>query len=108
MATFLTLIPKIANPMELRKYRPISIMGLIYKFISTILANRPKVVLPHIIDLFPGAFLNGKQILDVVLAANELIHSRKRSCKELCDTPSLGHQLGIDRVISGFLSLGSA
>ena len=83
-------------------------MGLIYKFISTILANGPKVVLPHIIDLCPGAFLKGMQILDAVLVANELIHSRKRSCKELCDAPSLGRQLGIDRVISGFLSPGLA
>lgn len=61
-------------------------MGLIYKLISTILANRPKVVLPHIIDLFQGAFLNGRQILDAVLVANELIRSRKRSCKS-CVTP---------------------
>ena len=80
-ATFLTLIPKIPkipNPAESKDFEPISLVGSVYKLISKMLAK----ALPFIIVPFQGAFVNGRQILDEVLVANKLIHSRKRSSKE--------------------------
>lgn len=38
-STFLTLIAEVPNSMELRDYRPISIVGVIYKLILKIFAN---------------------------------------------------------------------
>ena len=49
-ASFITLIPKRKNPQNLNEYRPISLIGCIYKIVSKLLANRLKKVLPEIID----------------------------------------------------------
>ena len=38
-ASFISLIPKVQNPMELKDYRPISLVGCVYKLLATILAN---------------------------------------------------------------------
>ena len=62
--TFSTLIPKVPNPVELREYRPISLVGCWYKLLAKILANRLKSVMPLIISPFQGAFVAKRQILD--------------------------------------------
>ena len=62
--TFLTLIPKVPNPVRLGNYRPISLVGCVYKLLAKILANRLKHVLPLIISPFQGAFVGKRQILD--------------------------------------------
>lgn len=80
-ATFLTLIPKVPNPVDLCDYRFISLMGCINKLLAKILANRLRRVLPFIISPFQGAFVQDGQIFYGVLIANELIDSRKRSKK---------------------------
>nr|GEW36191.1 RNA-directed DNA polymerase, eukaryota, reverse transcriptase zinc-binding domain protein [Tanacetum cinerariifolium] len=36
---FITLIPKIANPVDIKDYRPINLIGLQYKILSKLLAN---------------------------------------------------------------------
>lgn len=81
-ATFIVLIPKNPNLVDLRDYRPISLVSGSYKLLSKILANRLKVVLSHIMGPSQGAFVGNRQILNGVLIANELIDSRKKSHKE--------------------------
>lgn len=81
-ASFFTLIPKVPNPVELKDYRPISLVGYLYKYLAKILANRLKSVLPNINSPFQGAFAAGGQILDGVLIANELTNSRDKTRKK--------------------------
>ena len=66
-ASFITLIPKCENPSELGDYRPISLVGCVYKLILKILANRLKRVLEKVIDKNQSVFLSGRGLLDSVL-----------------------------------------
>lgn len=56
-ATFFVLISKISNLVELRDCRPISLVGYVYKFLSKILPNRLRKVIPLIISPTQGAFV---------------------------------------------------
>lgn len=49
-STYITLIPKIKQPIRIRNFRPISLYNVLYKIIATMLVNRLKLVLNHIIS----------------------------------------------------------
>ena len=72
----MALIPKKHGADELRDFRPISLVGGMYKIIAKLLANRLSVVLGKIISSSQNAFVKGRQILDLVLIANECLDSR--------------------------------
>ena len=75
-ASFLTLIPKISNAVNIKDFRPISLVGSIYKLLSKVLANRLGVVLDSLISKTQNSFVGGRQILGSVLIANECLDSR--------------------------------
>ncbi|RVX00224.1 putative ribonuclease H protein [Vitis vinifera] len=71
--TFLVLIPKKGGAEDLRDFRPISLLGGLYKLLAKVLANRLKKVLDRVVSVDQNAFVRGRQILDASLVANEVI-----------------------------------
>ncbi|RVW96406.1 putative ribonuclease H protein [Vitis vinifera] len=82
--TFLVLIPKKSGAEDLGDFRPISLLGGLYKLLAKVLANRLKKVVGNVVSTSQNAFVRGRQILDTSLIANEVIDSwQKRKEKGL-------------------------
>ena len=69
------LIPKKVGARDLRDFRPISLVGSLYKWLAKVLANRLKKVVGKVDSKAQGAFVEGRQILDAMLITNEAIDS---------------------------------
>ena len=59
--------------MDLKDFRPISLVGGLYKILAKVLANRLKKVVGQVVSKAQNAFVEGRQILDAALIANEAV-----------------------------------
>jgi hypothetical protein len=81
--TFIALIRKVETPQRLNDFRPISLVGCLYKILAKVLANRLRMVMSSVITETQTAFVKDRQMLDGILIANEVVDEAKKAKKEL-------------------------
>ena len=82
-STFIALIPKVDSPHSMNDFRPISLVGCMYKILAKVLANRLRSVIGTVISDAQSAFIKNRQILDGILVANEVVDDARSRKKEL-------------------------
>ncbi|GAU22961.1 hypothetical protein TSUD_247050 [Trifolium subterraneum] len=82
-STFIALIPKVDSPQCLNDFRPISLVGSLYKILAKVLANRLRLVIGSVISESQTSFVKDRQILDGILIANEAVDEARKTKKEL-------------------------
>nr|GEV18835.1 ADP-ribosylation factor 2-like [Tanacetum cinerariifolium] len=73
----------VSNPIHIKDFRPISLIGVHYKIIAKILANRLSKLIDKIVSKEQTAFIAGRQILDGPLILSEIIDWFKKRRKML-------------------------
>nr|GFA02953.1 RNA-directed DNA polymerase, eukaryota, reverse transcriptase zinc-binding domain protein [Tanacetum cinerariifolium] len=81
-SSFTALISKIPDANLVKDFRPISLIGSMYKIIAKILANRLVGVLGDIVDEVQSAFIADRQILDGSFILNEVLQWCKLKKKQ--------------------------
>ncbi|GKB61025.1 RNA-directed DNA polymerase, eukaryota, reverse transcriptase zinc-binding domain protein [Tanacetum coccineum] len=71
-SSFIALIPKVPDAKMVKDFKPISLIGSLYKIIAKILANRLVMVLGDLVNKVQSAFVADRQILDGPFILNEI------------------------------------
>ena len=82
-SSFISLLPKIKDPLSLSDFRPISLIGYVYKRIAKALALRLRRVISSVIDEVLSAFISGRNIIDGPMITNEICTWAKKAKHKL-------------------------
>ncbi|GJS33617.1 RNA-directed DNA polymerase, eukaryota, reverse transcriptase zinc-binding domain protein [Tanacetum coccineum] len=82
-SSFITLIPKVSNPIHITDFRPISLIGIHYKIIAKVLVNRLSRLINKIVSPEQTTFIVNRQILDGPLILSEVIDWYKKRKKKM-------------------------
>jgi hypothetical protein len=74
----LTLIPKVQGAGNIRQFRPITLVNIIFKFIDKAYAIRLAPIANRMIDRSQMAFIKGKALHEGMLALHEIAHELKK------------------------------
>jgi hypothetical protein len=102
LSYFVTLIPKVNSPFGLGDFRPIYLLGSLYKLIAKVLASRLAKVMNSLIATTQSAFIKGRNLVDGVLVTNELVDLARRQRKQ-CFIFKVDFEKIYDSVDWGFL-----
>lgn len=81
-SSFISLVPKIQDPITISDFLPISLIGCLYKTISKVLAERLKKVVHLVVSHVQTTFIKKPFILDGPLILNEVIAWLRKSKKK--------------------------
>ena len=70
----IVLLPKINRANQIKQFRLICLLNVIYKIITKVLTLRLNIVINKIISEAQTAFIPGRYILDGVLIVHEILH----------------------------------
>ncbi|GJX49836.1 putative RNA-directed DNA polymerase, eukaryota, reverse transcriptase zinc-binding domain protein [Tanacetum coccineum] len=73
---------QVRSPVSFKDYRPISLIGIQYKIVAKLLANRMVKVIDDLVHPVQSAFVKGRQILDGPMVVNEVIEWYKKKNKK--------------------------
>lgn len=78
-SSFIAFISKFSNPSRIKDYRPISLVGSLFKILSKVLVGWLKAINGSLISSSQSAFIQNRCILDAVVIINEVIDSTKNN-----------------------------
>ncbi|GJS88794.1 RNA-directed DNA polymerase, eukaryota [Tanacetum coccineum] len=82
-SSFITLIPKVTDAKFVTDFRPISLIGCVYKVVTKVLAIRLATVISDLVSDTQSAFVANRQILDGPFILNELLTWCKKKKKQV-------------------------
>jgi hypothetical protein len=97
----ITLIPKLGDRSRLNNWRPITLLGSIYKILAKTLARRIQADLTEVIRPNQTGFVEGQSILDNVFLAQESLGWAEESDQDL--VLLLDFEKAFDKIECGFL-----
>jgi hypothetical protein len=70
----ISLIPKVKGAEDIKQFRPIALINVIFKFIAKAYAIRLAPIAHRMVDRSQTAFIKGRCLHEGVLALHEIVH----------------------------------
>lgn len=77
--TFVSLIPKIDHPENIKHFRPISLCNMVHKLVMKKMVNRIRSIMLVVISPQQCSFALGRQGFDNIIIAQEVVHKMRIS-----------------------------